>query len=86
MRVSCDPSDPGFRQARFLTFAVFCDGAFVPNAITADTEEGLVRYLAAGPDGWPVYDAGRGAWEILERRGEVEIKTCTPVPGQARPH
>lgn len=48
------------------------DGKEVVMPLTADTVEGLVRHVAAGPDGMPIVTAGD--MTILESRGRVEIE------------
>lgn len=84
MRVSCEPGDPGNTLARRMNFAVFLDGEYVPNCVTADSEAGLVRFLAEGQSGRRRFDCEGGRWEIHERRGRVEIRPCPGRPSKTR--
>jgi hypothetical protein len=72
-RFSIERSDRAYdpTHAKRIKF-VKVDGKVVDMPLTADTSEGLVRHVAANPDGTPVITAGD--FTILESRGRVEIE------------
>lgn len=67
MRVSADPSDPGFRPG-LVNACVYLDGAPLKNVVTADEESGTVQVLALD-------DAGNA----LVEGNEFKMKTLHGV-------
>jgi hypothetical protein len=61
LRVSREPSDPGFDPDGHYT--VYLDGVIWPNVVTADSDEGLIVVIAETPQGL----------ELQEHRGHVTI-------------
>lgn len=73
MRFSIERGDRAYDPAHSRRIKhVKIDGKVVQMALTADTTEGLVRHVAAGPDGMPIVH--NGEMTILESRGKVEIE------------
>ena len=72
MRISIEPGDRAHdpQQARKV-LSVHVDGVLYPYVLTADSDEGFVRCLAAGEDGQPIRDGDR--YRTLEVRGQVVI-------------
>ncbi len=77
MRISRDPQDPGWRDARRFGLApdqalVTCDGDSYRGLITADEEGGFVLVKRLDDGGKPIMDRGRP--EARRVWGEVAIR------------
>ena len=78
-RFSVSPNDPGYsafraRGAFGVKWRVLLNGHEVPNAVTADTEIGVVVAVVHGKDGRPLILAGVIAQETQYGNVEVFIK------------
>lgn len=72
-RFSIERSDRAYDPAHGKRIKyIKCDGHIIDMPLTADTDEGLVRHVAANPGGQPRISAGQMV--ILESRGRVEIE------------
>lgn len=73
MRFSVERGDRAYDPSHARRIKrVTVDGREVPMAITADEEEGLVRHIAANPDGSPIVAGGQ--MSVLESRGRVVVE------------
>lgn len=72
MRISIEPGDRAYdlTQGRKV-LEVRVDGVLYPYVLTADTDEGYVKCLAAGEDGRPIAVGDR--FKTLEVRGQVTV-------------
>lgn len=65
-RLSVEENDPGYCvEAHTSNVTIFLDGEVIPLVVTADSNEGYVKYLARGSDGQRL---------TLERYGKVRIE------------
>ena len=86
MRVSVDPSDPGYRRnLQTEQVRVWLDDKEVKYVITADSDEGFILRYCADPDGRLVIIGDEVAREVVLGRVRIDMPPYVPPDRGAAP-